>query len=215
MKITIPGKPRELVGPNTRITIRNLHYDISEEDLEDLLSMVGDVVEVVVEYDHTGRSTGVAHITFTKPEDARIAIQRLDQETLDGQVMHISMYNTVAPLGKDKGRKDDTAKILSRLGDRSKRIQQEKEAKTKGKGQTLDYDDTTTGRVGERKHAVEPATMDISDTMAEYERKKGMQKQRENVWVFGRGRGSRTNHHEQKSQVTEDDLDKDITTYMG
>ncbi|KAI8368178.1 uncharacterized protein BYT42DRAFT_617730 [Radiomyces spectabilis] len=78
-------------GAGAEITIENLHYNVTEDDLKDLFAMVGPVEKTRIIFDRSGRSTGVARISFTSQRDAERAIKKYDTVELDGQAMKIQM----------------------------------------------------------------------------------------------------------------------------
>ncbi|KAG0212335.1 hypothetical protein BGX28_006479 [Mortierella sp. GBA30] len=107
---------------NAKIVVENLHYAVTLEDIKELFdSHAGPVKFADIKYDLSGRSTGVASITFKAPGDAALAIKKLHGIALDGQPMKI----TYAPLPVNRNRDNrsgpahkDTPKrdVFSRLG---------------------------------------------------------------------------------------------------
>ncbi|CAO3569715.1 unnamed protein product [Mortierella alpina] len=111
---------------NAKIIVENLHYAVTLEDIKELFDThAGPIKFAEVKYDLSGRSTGVATITFKAAGDAATAIKKLHGIALDGQPMKI----TYAPLpvnrsrdnNKDNragaGRKDAPKRdVFSRLG---------------------------------------------------------------------------------------------------
>ncbi|ORY96791.1 hypothetical protein BCR43DRAFT_474707 [Syncephalastrum racemosum] len=85
------GSGRGDRNSGTEIVVENLHYNVIEKDLQDLFAMVGTVSKARIEFDRSGRSTGVAHISYTKPSDAEAAIAKYNNVELDGQPMQIKM----------------------------------------------------------------------------------------------------------------------------
>ncbi|KAI9596944.1 hypothetical protein BDF19DRAFT_437285 [Syncephalis fuscata] len=71
----------------SRVTVKNLHYDVSKDDLNELFGKVGSVKKVFMHYDKAGRSTGVADIIFADGDSARRSIERYDRVTLDGKLV--------------------------------------------------------------------------------------------------------------------------------
>ncbi|KAF9580934.1 hypothetical protein BGW38_002223 [Lunasporangiospora selenospora] len=107
---------------NTKITVENLHYAVTLEDIKELFDThAGPVKFAEVKYDLSGRSTGVATIRFKSAGDAAVAIKKLNGVSLDGQPMKV----TYAPLPTNIARKqerkagptkDSSRSIFSRLG---------------------------------------------------------------------------------------------------
>ncbi|RKP07406.1 hypothetical protein THASP1DRAFT_30770 [Thamnocephalis sphaerospora] len=97
------------------LTVTNLFYEVSENDLKELFSQVGALEKVHLRFDRAGRSTGVAEVVYAEANGARRAMERYNNVTLDGQPMRISY-------GISKKRSDapsTTVSILSRLGDKA------------------------------------------------------------------------------------------------
>ncbi|KAL2839909.1 hypothetical protein BJY01DRAFT_23064 [Aspergillus pseudoustus] len=84
-------------GPSgTRLRIENLHYDITENDLDELFRRIGSVSNVSLVYDRAGRSEGVAYVTYSRYADAKAAIAEFDGANAKGQPIRISIA-TSAP----------------------------------------------------------------------------------------------------------------------
>lgn len=79
------------------IRIRNLHYEVNEQDLRCLFESVAPVGKVVVDYDRSGRSNGTASIAFFSPKDADRAQERFHNVPLDGRAMQIESSLLVPP----------------------------------------------------------------------------------------------------------------------
>lgn len=73
------------------INIENLHYDVTEKDVEELFSTVADVLKAKLIFDPSGRSTGVAVVKYSSIEDAEKAIKKYNNVELDGQAMKIEL----------------------------------------------------------------------------------------------------------------------------
>ncbi|KAI3474079.1 hypothetical protein Pfo_028867 [Paulownia fortunei] len=79
------------IETGTRLLISNLHYGVSEDDIEELFSGVGDLKSCSVHYDRSGRSEGTAEVVFSRRRDAEAAIKRYDNVQLDGNPMKIEI----------------------------------------------------------------------------------------------------------------------------
>ncbi|KAF9295321.1 hypothetical protein BGZ88_002345 [Linnemannia elongata] len=106
-----------------KIIVENLHYAVTLEDIKELFTThAGPVKFAEVKYDLSGRSTGVATITFKESKDAASAIEKLHGIALDGQPMKIKFapapasnnrpQDRRAAPSKDAGKRD----VFSRLG---------------------------------------------------------------------------------------------------
>lgn len=85
------GKQPMKQTPGIKILVKNLKYDILEDDVRELFGTVGEVTKAEIVYDRSGRSTGVARVWFAKKIDAEKSIKQYDGRTLDGQAMQISL----------------------------------------------------------------------------------------------------------------------------
>ncbi|KAH8554448.1 hypothetical protein BGW37DRAFT_479755 [Umbelopsis sp. PMI_123] len=93
-------------GSNT-IKVENLHYEVTEADVNELFKLVGPCKAKVV-FDRAGRSSGVANVKFDNVADAKTAFEKYDNVELDGQPMKITI---VEQQQRQQG-------ILSRIGQR-------------------------------------------------------------------------------------------------
>ncbi|KAI8389284.1 hypothetical protein BD560DRAFT_75668 [Blakeslea trispora] len=73
------------------INIENLHYNVTDKDVEELFSTVGEVLKAYITYDASGRSTGVARVKYSSMSDAEKAIEKYNNVELDGQAMRIQI----------------------------------------------------------------------------------------------------------------------------
>ncbi|KAG9246681.1 hypothetical protein BJ878DRAFT_496146 [Calycina marina] len=72
-----------------RLRVENLHYDLTEEDLDDLFNQIGPVLKTALTYDRAGRSEGVAYVTYETARDAQRAIKEYDGANAKGQPIHL------------------------------------------------------------------------------------------------------------------------------
>ncbi|RKP15468.1 hypothetical protein BJ684DRAFT_18208 [Piptocephalis cylindrospora] len=91
-------RERESRKPGSVVYIRNLHYNVTDKDLEELMSEVGPLTRVQLLYDHADRSTGEASIGFERVEDGYRAVERYHNMTLDGQRMVLSIAESTLDL---------------------------------------------------------------------------------------------------------------------
>ncbi|KAJ5317565.1 hypothetical protein N7508_002073 [Penicillium antarcticum] len=84
-----PGSDR--TSGLTKVRVENLHYDITQADLEDLFGRIGPVSDLSLSYDRAGRSEGVAHITYARLKDAHTSIQEFDGANAKGQPIRLSL----------------------------------------------------------------------------------------------------------------------------
>ncbi|KAI4372643.1 hypothetical protein MLD38_010847 [Melastoma candidum] len=73
-----------------RLFVRNLPYSATEEELEELFSQYGKVVEVHIVVDkETRRSKGIAYIQYAFPESASRSIAEVDNTIFQGRLLHV------------------------------------------------------------------------------------------------------------------------------
>ncbi|KAF5863599.1 hypothetical protein ETB97_009693 [Aspergillus alliaceus] len=77
-----------------KLRVENLHYDITESDLEDLFTRIGPVSNMSLVYDRAGRSEGLAFVTYTRVSDARTAISEFDGANAKGQPIRVTLVST-------------------------------------------------------------------------------------------------------------------------
>lgn len=92
--------------------VSNLHYNVTEEDLHELFSTSGTILNVDLQYDRSGRSNGLAQVVFASRRDALAAIDRFHGVPLDGQPMVVEPAGqqprgTFAPVRRVFVNKDD------------------------------------------------------------------------------------------------------------
>ncbi|KIM70562.1 hypothetical protein SCLCIDRAFT_1206689 [Scleroderma citrinum Foug A] len=82
-------------APNTKLIVSNLHYEITPKDLVSIFGQVGTLVrEPHIRYDRSGRSSGVAIISYENAEDASRAKKQFEGKLAKGQPMEIAIDTT-------------------------------------------------------------------------------------------------------------------------
>ncbi|KAI0090132.1 hypothetical protein BDY19DRAFT_938639 [Irpex rosettiformis] len=77
--------------PNSKLLVSNLHYEITPKDLTQIFGQIGTLVrEPLIRYDRSGRSSGVAVISYETAAEARKALDQFDQKLCKGQPMTIT-----------------------------------------------------------------------------------------------------------------------------
>ncbi|KAI1190007.1 hypothetical protein F5B17DRAFT_389129 [Nemania serpens] len=89
-----PGPAQD--GRGTKIRVENLHYDLSESDLEGLFNKIGPVSKLDLLYDRAGRSEGVAFVTYESRDDALDSIREFNGANAKGQPIRMTIV-TSAP----------------------------------------------------------------------------------------------------------------------
>ncbi|XP_065849053.1 THO complex subunit 4D-like [Euphorbia lathyris] len=84
------------VEVGTKIYVSNLDYGVSNEDIRELFSEVGDLKRYAVHYDKTGRSSGSAEVVYTRRSDAFAALKKYNNVLLDGKPMKLEVVGATA-----------------------------------------------------------------------------------------------------------------------
>lgn len=77
------------LGRGVEIKIDNLHYDVTEKDLQDLFATAGEVMKSRIIFDASGRSTGVGYVKYSSMRDAEKAIEKYHKIEFDGMTTSV------------------------------------------------------------------------------------------------------------------------------
>ncbi|CZR51261.1 related to RNA and export factor binding protein [Phialocephala subalpina] len=82
--------PETYEPTSAKLRVENLHYDLTEDDLDDLFNRIGPVLKLSLTYDRAGRSEGVAYVTYESAADAKQAIREFDGANAKGQPIRLT-----------------------------------------------------------------------------------------------------------------------------
>ncbi|CAB4033862.1 RNA-binding [Paramuricea clavata] len=79
------------MGEPCKVHVGNVSFNATEEDLREVFEKYGRVEKVIVVTDRdTGRPRGFAFVIFEEQEDAKAAIDGLDNTEVDGRTIRVS-----------------------------------------------------------------------------------------------------------------------------
>lgn len=108
-------------GALKAVFIRNLHPDISEEDIRNLFREAGPVVRVVIDRGDDGDRTGLAWVVYDYAADAKVAVQRYNQRRAVGRVITLKQVEHAGDTGVRAPLKDRLVGESRRSGRSSRR----------------------------------------------------------------------------------------------
>jgi THO complex subunit 4 len=83
----------------TMVVIDNLKYDVLEDDLRELMEVIGPIESIKIAYDSSGRSQGKAEVVFRSKYDAEQAVKEYNAVEIDGQKMKVDIGTKVKIMG--------------------------------------------------------------------------------------------------------------------
>lgn len=94
---TISTTLKEESKPGCTLYIENLSFDTTNEQLSEKLSKYGKIISLKrptfgEKSKYSGKPKGYAFVTFSKPNEAKMALISLDGVTLDGRKVKVSSY---------------------------------------------------------------------------------------------------------------------------
>lgn len=77
---------------NKKLYVGNLPWSIRDEQLRELFSQFGEVVEaIVITERHSGRSKGFGFVTFSTDEEAQAAVDAMHQKDVEGRPLVVNV----------------------------------------------------------------------------------------------------------------------------
>ncbi|KAH8699057.1 hypothetical protein BGW36DRAFT_340462 [Talaromyces proteolyticus] len=95
-------------APFHRLYVGNIHFSITENDLQNVFEPFGELEFVQLQKDETGRSRGYGFVQFRDPNQAREALEKMNGFDLAGRPIRVG-------LGNDKFTPESTANLLNRF----------------------------------------------------------------------------------------------------
>ncbi|KAL8248878.1 hypothetical protein R6Q59_005746 [Mikania micrantha] len=83
-----------------KLYVSNLDIGVTNEDIRELFSEIGELRRYAIHYDKSGRPSGTAEVMFARRSDAFQALKRYNNVQLDGKPMKIEIvgYKSEVPL---------------------------------------------------------------------------------------------------------------------
>ncbi|KAK4941014.1 Phosphatidylinositol-3-phosphatase SAC1 [Elasticomyces elasticus] len=94
--------------PFHRLYVGNIHFSITEQDLQNVFEPFGELEFVQLQKDEGGRSRGYGFVQFRDPTQAREALEKMNGFDLAGRPIRVG-------LGNDKFTPESTANLLQRF----------------------------------------------------------------------------------------------------
>ncbi|XP_068660429.1 THO complex subunit 4D-like isoform X2 [Aristolochia californica] len=82
------------IETGTKLFVSNLDVGVTNEDIKELFSEVGELKRCALHYDRHGRSNGSAEVVFMRRSDGLAAVKRYNDVQLDGKPMKIEVIGT-------------------------------------------------------------------------------------------------------------------------
>ncbi|KAI9818624.1 MAG: hypothetical protein M1832_004397 [Thelocarpon impressellum] len=103
---TNPTNPNQV--PFHRLYVGNIHFSITERDLQNVFEPFGELEFVQLQKEEQGRSRGYGFVQFRDPNQAREALEKMNGFDLAGRPIRVG-------LGNDKFTPESTANLLQRF----------------------------------------------------------------------------------------------------
>lgn len=81
-----------------KLFIGNLSYNVTEDELRDVFSQYGEITDLKIITDRmSGRSKGIAFITYATEEQAQAAIEAMHNQEIDGRAVIVNVARPQVP----------------------------------------------------------------------------------------------------------------------
>ncbi|EGX46935.1 hypothetical protein AOL_s00097g361 [Orbilia oligospora ATCC 24927] len=94
--------------PFHRLYVGNIHFSITENELQQVFAPFGDLEFVQLQKEESGRSRGYGFVQYRDPNNAKEALERMNGFDLGGRLIRVG-------LGNDKFTPESTAQMLQRF----------------------------------------------------------------------------------------------------
>ncbi|KAM3327895.1 THO complex subunit 4D isoform X1 [Capsicum galapagoense] len=78
----------------TKLYVSNLDTGVTNEDIRELFTEIGELVRFAIHFDKNGRPSGAAEVVFARRSDAFQALKRYNNVQLDGKPMKIEIVGS-------------------------------------------------------------------------------------------------------------------------
>ncbi|KAJ3208426.1 hypothetical protein HDU82_002515 [Entophlyctis luteolus] len=75
----------------SKLSVSNLNHNVTSQDFRELFSTIGPVKSAVLNFDHTGKSTGTGTVIYKRAGDTQRAITEFNGRLFDGRPMRIEL----------------------------------------------------------------------------------------------------------------------------
>jgi RNA recognition motif-containing protein len=83
---------------DAKLFVGNLDFTVTSDDLKALFASVGTVTDAVVIMDKmTGRSRGFGFVTMSSADEAKAAVEKLNQNDLKGRKINVNIARPMEP----------------------------------------------------------------------------------------------------------------------
>ncbi|KAI0136791.1 CC1-like family splicing factor [Xylariales sp. AK1849] len=125
--------------PFHRLYVGNIHFSITEQDLQNVFEPFGELEFVQLQKDDNGRSRGYGFVQFREADQAREALEKMNGFDLAGRPIRVG-------LGNDKFTPESTANLLQRFQGQNQPFQGSAFSGAGGRGQQASGFDRAGGR---------------------------------------------------------------------